>query len=78
MSGGNNVASGHQKFLLLLKQFGAIALKYQTWVSICRLTSNRTSVVFKEHLAAFSLTFFTYASKLNLHTNIEKKINFKN
>ena len=32
--------------------------KYQAQVSTCPLASNRTSVVFREHLVAFCLTFF--------------------
>ena len=39
--------------------------KYQSEVSTCPTASNRISVVFKEHLVAFSLTIFAYASKLN-------------
>ena len=34
----------------------------------------QVTVVFVEHLVAFSLTFFAYASELNLQSNI----NFKN
>ena len=41
-------------------------------MSTCSWASspNRTSVVFTEHLVAFSLTFIAYASKLNLRHNI--------
>ena len=34
---------------------------------------NRTSVIFKEHLIAFSLTFFAYTLKLNLQPNVNLK-----
>ena len=33
------------------------------------ISCNRTSVVFKEHLVAISLTLFAYALKLNLQPN---------
>ena len=47
-----------------------LPLKYQTQVSTCPSPSNRTLVVFKEHLVACSLTFFAHAPKLNLQPNI--------
>ena len=51
--------SYYREFMWLLKQFGAIMY----------ISRNRTSVVFKEHLVAISLTLFAYALKLNLQPN---------
>ena len=85
MSGGNDVTLDRVNFRPAIKQNiflkkistprVCVALK-AIW-SYCILIniklpreSKRTSVVFKEHLVAFSLTFVTYALKLNLQSNI--------
>ena len=49
--------------------------KYQTWVSKYPSASNRTSVVSKEHLVVFSLTFFEYALKPTAQCKLSKLIN---
>ena len=53
--------SGHQEFVFIW-----VCDKCQTYISTCPSASNRTSIVFKERLIAFTLTFCAYASNLNL------------
>ena len=62
--------SGHQGHVWLLKQFGVTVPWKISMVCTCPSAFNRTSVAFKEHLVAFSPTYFTNASKLKLQPNI--------
>ena len=49
--------------------------KYHTWLSTCLSAFNRTTLVFKEHFAAFPLTFFTLLwSKSTAQHKLQKLI----